>query len=965
LSESYYVSERDFVSNFLLPKLKKSVASLGFSDVLDLHVENPVQGGVSDLTIHRGGKGLLVIEAKFKKKTGKKEVDIEPRDPDVINQAINYAVNGGFKFYGTCNTKRLVLYQLIPGKKPYECEVASFDFKKYGQWHEDCIKCALGLMKITLKQVDDTLIETLHEAYQDLYPEFFNSLKNKLKDKQFKKKYVEWLSNQGIEFIEEKNRLIASQTTYLQINKLLFYKVIRTIYPERLPKLKIREGEDVSQTLKKFYSKIKTIDYQPVYENDLISEIPLTSRAKERFITLTDTLLDFDFSTMESDFLGAIYEKLIPPSERKRLGQFYTPPPIVDFILGLTLNKKDDVLLDPACGSGTFLVKAYHKLRKLNSIPKNSSGNSAEIFHKQLLNQIYGIDINQFPAHLSVINLAIQKPKAKVDRINVVVKDAFDIIAGQTTLFGFQSISTEGKSQELEIPPNFDVIVANPPYIRQELLGSNEKKKIKERIENDFSNKLFVGRPNKLPRDAIILSKQSDIYVYFFIQALKLLKENGKLGFICSNKWLEVGYGESFQQFLLDHCKILYVVEFDRSIFPDADVNTSIVILEKETNKEKHDKNVVKFVRFKRKITVDSMHKFLKTTKESLENETVRIKVIEQNKLKKGRWNIYLRAPSVFHKIIEDSKITCLNSVADIHYGIKTGYNAYFVLSNEQVEDNQIETKYLKPCISTPKDLEGLILTREQIKNHILMIYDDKYYLKGTNALNYIKYGERLEVEVTRGANKGKKSLTELESIQGHNPFWYCMPKLPIAPILFQYLIGVKGIATWNKIEAHATDVFHYVIPHAKDHVLPLLGFLNSSFSSLGVELYGRSYGGGILKIQAYELRDLPVIDPSKISLLEREKISNRFKNLANAIEEKFKIKNHLSQLKSRSKKNKVLSKKALEKKLKEAINKEKQAQNELDEVIFDALKLSRKNRSEVMNGLKELQMIRELRKQD
>jgi len=945
------VSEADFVANFLLPELKKSSKALGFDKILDFHVEDPVKMGIGkgwcDLTIGMGGKHLLVIEAKFKKKVGKNEIDIEPRDPDVIDQVVNYAVSGGYKFYATCNINRLVLFKFIPGKKIYECEIDSFEFEKNSKWKTDCINYALEKIKPKPKPVDDTLVDTLHEAFHDLYPEFLSSLNKKLKDKQFKKDYTEWLANQGLELIEEKNKLIASQTTYLQINKLMFYKVIRSLFPNDLPKLKIKDGQDISKTLTNFYKKIKKIDYKPIYETSIISEIPLTRKAEIRFMTLIDTLLDFDFTTVESDFLGTIYEKLIPPNERKLLGQFYTPPPIVDFILGLTLKNKDSILLDPACGSGTFLVKAYHRLKKLNGFIKNFNGPHGGNYHKKLLKQIYGLDINQFPAHLSVINLAIQKPKTKIDTINVIVKDAFDIIAGQATLSGFQSIDTKGKPTELEIPSSFDVIVANPPYIRQEKLGTKEKEKIKARIEWAYKDKVFLGKPGKIiqkkkksvptkrHRNVIIVSKKSDIYVYFYIQALNLLKENGKLGFISSNKWLEVEYGESFQKFLLEYCKILYIIEFDSSIFPDADVNTAIVILEKETKKENRDNNLVTFARFKTSLPVDSMLKSLKNANKNIDNSNLKIRIIKQGKLTLGKWSIHLRAPPIFYKIVSHSKITPLNSVAHVEYAIKTGYNEYFVLPNQKAKSLKIEKGYLKPCLSSPKEIDELIITPSKIKNQMFMIWKDKFYLKNTNALTYLKYGESLKLPVTRGSKKGTQKLTERESIKGHNPYWYCLPKLSPPPILFQYIIDVRGWAFWNKIGAHATDNFHYVIPNKKKDVLPLLAILNSTLTLLMGEFFGRSYGGGVLKIQKYELDSLPILDPSQLDEPERKKLSSKFINLADII--------------SQNKNNEKLISKA---------------QKELDDEVFSCLDLSKKDRLAVINGVTEQQKIRESRKE-
>ena len=80
-----YASERDFVARFILPKLQEAGQSLGVHDVVDIYFEK-TQNGTPDISIENGGKRLFLIEAKFRKKIGKLERDIEPRDPAVIDQ---------------------------------------------------------------------------------------------------------------------------------------------------------------------------------------------------------------------------------------------------------------------------------------------------------------------------------------------------------------------------------------------------------------------------------------------------------------------------------------------------------------------------------------------------------------------------------------------------------------------------------------------------------------------------------------------------------------------------------------------------------------------------------------------------------------------------------------------------------------------------------------------------------------
>ena len=331
-----FISEDDFIANKLLPDLKEGAKELKMETTLDFHKNVRIRDiGWADVAVSLGGREVLVIEAKFKKRSGTIERDIEPRDPVVIRQAVEYAVNGGFPYYATCNLNRFVLFRLQPGLTPYESEIASFDYSQNDDWPTMVLRYALGLQAVSLKAPDDTLVDTLKEAYADVWPEFLKALRKRLaSDRTFTKKYEEWLKDQGLENNQESLQKIAKETAYLQINKLVFYKIIRISYP-RLKEMKVADDEDIERALQDFYRAVLDIDYKAVYQNDIISEIPLTARVDVRFRTLVDTLAEFDFSKFKSDFVGRVYEKLIPPNERKELGQFYTPPSIVDLICRL------------------------------------------------------------------------------------------------------------------------------------------------------------------------------------------------------------------------------------------------------------------------------------------------------------------------------------------------------------------------------------------------------------------------------------------------------------------------------------------------------------------------------------------------------------------------------------------------------------------------------------------------------
>ena len=80
---------------------------------------------------------------------------------------------------------------------------------------------------------------------------------------------------------------------------------------------------------------------------------------------LIQRIEEFDFSKLDFDVIGQMYERLIGASERRRFGQFYTSPDVVDLINAFCIRSPDDRVLDPACGGGTFLVRAYARKRAL------------------------------------------------------------------------------------------------------------------------------------------------------------------------------------------------------------------------------------------------------------------------------------------------------------------------------------------------------------------------------------------------------------------------------------------------------------------------------------------------------------------------------------------------------------------------------------------------------------------------
>ena len=231
-------------------------------------------------------------------------------------------------------------------------------------------------------------------------------------------------------------------------------------------------------------------------------------------------------------------------------------------------------LLDPACGSGAFLIEAFDQLHAAyqasNDRLQELRGHRTlfDLDKRILENNLYGVDLNEEAIEICRLSLWIKtaergKVLTSLDHTirvgNSVVSDpavylrAFDWHGEFPEIFGDRN--GEG---------GFDVVVGNPPYVRQELLSD-----IKPYLERAYRS--YHG--------------MADLYVYFYERGLRLLRPGGLLSMIVTNKWMKSGYGEPLRRFFADSAWIESVVDFGhaKQIFEDADVFPSIIVARKPT----------------------------------------------------------------------------------------------------------------------------------------------------------------------------------------------------------------------------------------------------------------------------------------------------------------------------------------------------------------------------------------------
>lgn len=226
------------------------------------------------------------------------------------------------------------------------------------------------------------------------------------------------------------------------------------------------------------------------------------------------------------------------------------------------------------------------------------------------------------------------------------------------------------------ITDGFDVVIGNPPYVRQEKI-----KHLKPTLKKRYT--CYTGA--------------ADLYVYFYERGLQLLNTNGIHTFICSNSWLDVNYGAPLQKYLLDNTASAVIChsEAERE-FESADINTIVSILHNGTpDVDSH----LRFLTFKTFIgdpDIENRRERTRTYTELAQAGT------RENRYAGDKWGSkYLRAPDIYWTLLEkgNDKLVRLGNVADVRRGFTTGANEFFYLDAERIQEWGIEEAFLKPVI--------------------------------------------------------------------------------------------------------------------------------------------------------------------------------------------------------------------------------------------------------------------------
>src|SRR3989338_6616083 len=541
-------SEEDTKNSFIIPLFE----ALGwdFYDRNEVTSEEQISGKRVDYGVYLNGAVKFYLEAKPLK------ADIHRED--YAEQAIRYSWNKGINWAILTDFESLLVFNALSpekslhGKKYFEISYTEYVTRFDQLWllskeafgknllDQEAEKHGKKLQKVS---VTESLSQDLNECRRKLTEAFLTWNKEVSPD----------LIDEGVQKL---------------LDRLIFIRAAedRKIEPPTLrPMVNEWRASDRDKSLyQRMIGKFRELD--AIYNSNLFSEHPFEkweeySDATADVIEILEgkkSYFEYDFSIIPADVLGNVYEsylgyklekskqqKLTGESlelgknlrKRKEQGIYYTPKFIVEYIvknaLGPVLERCQSIsdlhnvkVLDPACGSGSFLVATFNTLlKKYEKFGKDPNDPFVRI--TILEKNIYGVDLDQQAVELARLNLLLNvfDSKIKLPNLGNNIKNGNSLISGMDKelekQFGKNWRDKKAFNWQEEFPEvfkqgGFDVIIGNPPYI-------------KEFVHKDAFDGLH---------DSPYYQGKMDLWTLFACVAIDLLKDGGHFAFIAPNNWL-------------------------------------------------------------------------------------------------------------------------------------------------------------------------------------------------------------------------------------------------------------------------------------------------------------------------------------------------------------------------------------------------------------------------------------------
>jgi len=345
---------------------------------------------------------------------------------------------------------------------------------------------------------------------------------------------------------------LAPTTAFDEVAKLLFCKLqdekqdTRKDQPYNFQIGTHEKAEDVFKRIDEIYQRAKKKDAEVFRDN---------IRLEPKIVySVVEHLQSINFSRTDLDTKGIAFERFMEDFFRGKMGQFFTPREVIRFCVEMLKPGHDELILDPACGSGGFLLNAMDYVRQYAE--ENYDEREAwEIWHNFAMKNLYGIEINDQIARVCKMNMIIHDD----GHTNVISSDALQDIKDIKTIH--KSFKAKG----------FDIILTNPPF------GASVKS-----TEHDYLGNFTLGKVGKKERN----SQKTEIL--FIERCLDFLRPDGRMAIVLPDGILTNSSLQYVRDFLMEKAQILAVVSLPQFAFAHfgAGVKSSLVFLKKKRDNE-------------------------------------------------------------------------------------------------------------------------------------------------------------------------------------------------------------------------------------------------------------------------------------------------------------------------------------------------------------------------------------------
>jgi type I restriction-modification system DNA methylase subunit len=622
----------------------------------------------------------------------------------------------------------------------------------------------------------------------------------------------------------------------------------------------------------------------------------------------------YEFSVLDVAILGSIYEQFLgktirlttehrvkveeKPEVKKAGGVYYTPRDIVEYIVDHTVGealydttpaKVEQLrILDPACGSGSFLLGAYDKLLswhldwyaqdarrakalKDHRIIEPRTGDyrlTIDEKRRILTNNIYGVDIDDQAVEIAKLSLTLRllegetqetaelftkdsrqrllpKLESNIKCGNSLIGPDFysdtpeSLFVDDDTRYRINAFDWKGESgfkQVFDTRGGFDIVLGNPPYIRIQALKEF----------NPVEVEYYKGKYRAASKG------NYDLYAVFVEKGLSLLNAHGRLGYILPHKFFNAQYGEPLRKLIADGQHLQSIVHFgDQQVFGNATTYTCLLFLDALPHESFHVAKVTDLAAWRRERTA---------TEGDLPSTTAT----------SAEWNFTVGSSAALFEKLKNMPMK-LEDVADIFVGTQTSADNVFVLGRCQEHDGMVDgySSALGSIVSIEASMVRPFLKGKDIRRYEEPASEMRLICPYTISTGFCSLLTPGELQTRYPATfeylaSTKGILGEREKGRFSGPEWYQFG-YPKSMTRFQYQKIV--VPDYNNVASFTLDMgghffktgYGVALREATYSPFYILGLLNSTLLFTYLTSIGTMLRGGYVRFWTQYLSQLPI----------------------------------------------------------------------------------------------------------